>query len=296
LSNFQIKSSSNPKNHTFGPLFNLNAMYWNLPEMEIAIDEKEIIIRSEYLKRDVTCTLLIPEGISFAEPLNLLLMNDGQEAHSVQLKETLEDLMGSHRIKPVLVVAAHANEERLYEYGTAGKPDFKKRGAKAALYTDFIKLELLPAIHKLTGIEEFPSTAFAGFSLGGLSALDIAWHNPQLFDKAGVFSGSFWWRSKDLNKGYTDNDRIMHSIVRHTKAKPGLKIWLQTGTKDETADRNKNGIIDSIDDTIDLIKELENKGFKRPDDIRYLEFVGGGHDTATWAKAMPKFLIWAFGR
>ena len=271
-------------------------MYWNLPEMEIAIDEKQITIKSEYLKRDVTCTLLIPEIPALVAPLNLLLLNDGQELGNLRLKETLEELNDAGRLKPLLVVAIHANEERLQEYGTAGKPDFKKRGAKAAAYTDFIKLEFLPAIHKLTGIENFETTAFAGFSLGGLSALDIAWHNPQLFDKAGVFSGSFWWRSKDLNKGYSDNDRIMHSIVKNTKAKPGLKIWLQTGTKDETADRNKNGIIDSIDDTIDLIRELENKGFKRPDDIRYLEFVGGSHDTGTWAKAMPKFLVWAFGR
>lgn len=271
-------------------------MYWNLPEMEIEIAEQEITIDSEYLKRNVTCTLLIPEIQGLVAPLNLLLLNDGQELQNLKLRETLEELNEAGRLKPLLVVAIHANEERLQEYGTAGKPDFKKRGAKAALYTRFIKEELLPAIHKLTGIDHFETTAFAGFSLGGLSALDIAWHNPELFDKAGVFSGSFWWRSRDLNKGYTDADRIMHGIIRQTEAAPDLKIWLQTGTKDETADRNKNGIIDSIDDTIDLIKELENKGFKRPEDIRYLEFVGGGHDTATWAKAMPKFLVWAFGR
>lgn len=271
-------------------------MYWNLSEMEIVIDQQEITIKSAYLKRDVTCTLLIPEIPALVAPLNLLLVNDGQELDNLRFKETLEELNETGRLKPLLVVAIHANEERLNEYGTAGKPDFKKRGAKAALYTAFVKEELLPAIHKFTGIEDFETTAFAGFSLGGLSALDIAWHNPELFDKVGVFSGSFWWRSKDLNKGYTEADRIMHNIVRQTKTAPDLKIWLQTGTKDEAADRNKNGIIDSIDDTIDLIKELENKGFKRPDDIRYLEFVGGGHDTATWAKAMPKFLLWAFGR
>jgi enterochelin esterase-like enzyme len=270
-------------------------MYWNLPEMEIAVAEKNIIIKSGCLKREVTCTLLMPEHADFAVPLNLLLLNDGQEIQNLKVKETIEELTAANRIKPLLVAAIHAGDERLQEYGAAGKPDFKKRGAKAALYTEFIKSELLPAIYQLTGIEKFETTVFAGFSLGGLSALDIAWNNPDLFDKAGVFSGSFWWRSKDLNKGYTDNDRIMHSIIRGTSAKPAIKIWLQTGTKDETADRNKNGIIDSIDDTIDLIKELENKGFKRPEDIRYLEFVGGSHDTATWAKAMPKFLVWAFG-
>jgi enterochelin esterase family protein len=271
-------------------------MYANWQEMEITITENNITIKSEVLKRDVTCTLLIPDENEVTEPLNLLIMNDGQEAGSLGLKDTLEDLMSANRIKPVFTVAIHAGEERLQEYGTAGKPDFKKRGSKAALYTQFIKTELLPAITKLTGIDKFNATAYAGFSLGGLSALDIAWNNPDLFDKAGVFSGSFWWRSKDLVNGYTEADRIMHGIIRETAVKPDIKIWLQTGTKDETSDRNQNGIIDSIDDAIDLIKELENKGFTRPADVQYLEMVGGSHNTETWAKAMPKFLIWAFGR
>jgi enterochelin esterase family protein len=271
-------------------------MYWNMPEMEIAIAEQNIIIKSEPLKRDVTCTFFIPEYAGMPTPQNLLLLNDGQEAQNLFLKETIEELTNDNRITPLITVAIHASEERIQEYGTANRPDFKKRGAKAALYTDFIKNELLPDIHKLTGIDNFETTAFAGFSLGGLSALDIAWNNPGLFDKAGVFSGSFWWRGKDLGKGYTDNDRIMHSIIRDTKVKPELKIWLQTGTRDETADRNKNGIIDSIDDTIDLIKELEQKGFTRPADIQYLEMFGGSHNTETWAKALPKFLVWAFGR
>jgi enterochelin esterase family protein len=271
-------------------------MYWNLPEMEITIVENKITINSDVLKREVTCTLLMPEENDITEPYNLLLLNDGQEAENLQLKDTLEELSSANRIKPLIVAAIHAGEERIQEYGVAGKPDFKKRGAKAALYTEFIKTELLPAITKLTGIESFDNTAFAGFSLGGLSAFDIVWNNEELFDKAGVFSGSFWWRSKDIAKGYTENDRIMHSVIRNTKTKPNLKIWLQTGTKDETSDRNKNGIIDSIDDTVDLIRELEHKGFKRPADVQYLEMVGGNHNTETWAKAMPKFLLWAFGR
>ena len=278
------------------PLINEKEIDWNWLEIEMTISENKISIKSDLLKRMVTCTLLMPEENNFAEPLNLLLLNDGQEAANLMLKETLEDLTQKKRIKPVLVVAIHAGEERLHEYGTAGKPDFKKRGSKAALYTEFIKSELLPAITKLTHIEDFETTVFAGFSLGGLSALDIAWNNHHLFDKAGIFSGSFWWRSKDLAKGYTDNDRIMHAIIRNTTAKPDLKIWLQTGTKDEITDRNENGIIDSIHDTVDLIKELEQKGYNRPEHIQYLEMVGGSHDTATWAKVMPKFLIWAFGR
>ena len=271
-------------------------MYWSWNVTEMDVTEQEITINSELLNREVTITMLMPENKELSEPLNLLLLNDGQEAKNLKLKETLESLYNTYRIKPVLIVAIHASEERLQEYGAAGKPDFKQRGAKAAVYTKFITTVLLPAIKKETGITDFDTTAFAGFSLGGLSAMDIAWNNPQLFNKAGVFSGSFWWRSKELGKGYTDNDRIMHSIIRNTTDKPALKFWLQTGTKDETADRNKNGIIDSIDDTVDLIKELQDKGYSRPVDIQYLEMVGGTHNVATWAVAMPKFLVWAFGR
>ena len=271
-------------------------MYWSSSVTEMDVTEQKITIDSDFLDREVTVTLLMPENYEQSAPLNLLLLNDGQEAENLRLKETLEGLYDTHFIKPVLVAAIHASEDRIQEYGTAGKPDFKQRGSKAAAYTKFITTELLPAIKKETGIEYFNTTAFAGFSLGGLSAIDIAWNNPQLFDKVGVLSGSFWWRSKELGKGYTDNDRIMHSTIRNATDRPGLKFWLQTGTNDETADRNRNGIIDSIDDTVDLIKELENKGYTRPADIQYVEMVGGAHNVTTWAYAMPKFLVWAFGR
>ena len=271
-------------------------MYLSWIDNEMTLTETKITIDSDALKRGVTITLLLPEEGEISEPVNLLLLNDGQEADNLKIKESLENLYNIGAIKPVLVAAIHAGDDRVQEYGTAGIPDFKQRGSKAAAYTKFIVTELLPAIKKETGITDFNSTAFSGFSLGGLSAMDITWRYPELFDKVGVFSGSFWWRSKELGKGYTDNDRIMHSIIRNTTGKPDLKIWLQTGTRDETADRNKNGIIDSIDDTIDLIKELENKGYTRPADIQYLEMVGGAHNVETWAEAMPKFLVWAFGR
>ena len=64
---------------------------------------------------------------------------------------------------------------------------------------------------------------------------------------------------------------------------------------DEVLDRNNNGIIDSIDDTHDIIRELVAKGYRRDEDIHYLEMPDGRHDVATWAKAMPVFLEWAFG-
>lgn len=261
--------------------------------VDMIFTKADTLIESINLGREVTVTLFVPET---AEPIHLLLLNDGQEVENLKLAENLEKLCDYNRIAPVAIAAIHAGKDRVQEYGTAGKPDYKKRGSKAQAYTDFILTELLPHLYTELGTSQFESTAFAGFSLGGLTALDIAWHYPNIFNKVGVFSGSLWWRTRDLSDGYTDNDRIMHRIIRESKQRPDLKLFLQTGTQDETADRNQNGIIDSIDDTIDLIIELENKGYTRPEDIHYLEVVGGRHDFDTWSKAFPKFLCWAFKR
>src|SRR5579862_4789955 len=109
---------------------------WNVNEMTVT--KTEITIDSDFLKRDVDVTLLLPEGNGQSEPLSLLFLNDGQETESLGLQETLDKLYEMGAIKPVAVVAIHAGNERLQEYGTAGRPDYKLRGSKAAAYTQFI--------------------------------------------------------------------------------------------------------------------------------------------------------------
>ena len=102
-------------------------------------------------------------------------------------------------------------------------PIIKDSGAKADLYTSFIFEELLPFIRKKYAVPSFREKAFAGFSLGGLSALDIVWSHPDEFSKVGVFSGSLWWRSIDQADEEYDDDkhRIMHQQIRKGQIIPG---------------------------------------------------------------------------
>lgn len=262
--------------------------------LSVKVNTSNFKISSNYLKREVEIDIYTPEGILGNEKIELLLLNDGQDVAKMDFSRILEDAHHAKRNHRLIVVAIKASEDRLMEYGVACTPDFKGRGAKANLYTDFVIKELLPFVKKKIAMPITGKVGFAGFSLGGLSAFDIAWNNPAAFDVVGVFSGAFWWRKKDLNDGYTDTDRIMHQQLENTFSKPDMKFWLMTGTEDEKADRNKNMIIDSIDDTIDLVKILLNKGYKRPDHIFYYEKVGGKHDVPTWENVMPAFLDWAF--
>ncbi len=251
-------------------------------------------IESAYLEREVLYDVYIPTSITSAEQTSLLLINDGQDLPKMPFDEILDKLISEKEIEPIFCVGIHCGAERKREYGTSYSADYDKRGDKAGLYQKFIFDELLPAIRKKYHAPSFKEKSFAGFSLGGLSALDIVWNNASEFKNVGVFSGSLWWRRKAYDDGYDDEkDRLMHQQVRYGTLHPWLKFFIQTGTLDETADRNNNGIIDSIDDALDLIVELKAKGYTN-EHLRYLQMDDGKHDVPTWGRAFPEFLKWVF--
>jgi predicted alpha/beta superfamily hydrolase len=198
----------------------------------------------------------------------VLYVNDGQDMPAVKMADTLAALIAQHEIEPIIVVALHATRDRLQEYGTAGIPNARGLGRKASKYSFFILDEVLPYINRryrtLTGPA---NTAIMGFSLGGLMAFDLAWTHPDVFGAAGVFSGSFWWRTDDADTHARQESRIMHRRVRDTESPGCLRMWFEAGTRDEEEDRDNNGVIDAIQDTTELMDGLERKGFRRGLDL-----------------------------
>jgi enterochelin esterase-like enzyme len=262
-------------------------------------EEKISGVYSKLLEREVNVNLLLPPLYADSnKKYPLLLLNDGQDMEGLQLKSTIEKLVADGTIEEIIVVGVVAGD-RMQEYGVAAQKDYLKRGSRAKAYACYITTELLPYLTYKYPIDSAASAhTLAGCSMGGLSALDIVWNAPKLFQKVGAFSGSFWWRKRDSKSPFFSEkrDRIMQLQIRNGKKKSGLKFWFQTGTLDEKSDRNKNGIIDSIDDTLDLITELTKKGYRPFHDIQYHEVKDGKHNLETWAQVMPEFLKWAFGK
>jgi enterochelin esterase-like enzyme len=250
-------------------------------------------LHSGMLHRTVWYHVYRPETLP-QDGVSLLLLYDGQELMPTAFFQNLSALQEAGLLQPLLIVAVHAGPHRLLEYGTAGIPDYAGRGVRAGLHHRFILEELIPSIQHRYGINSFGQMAAAGFSLGGLAALSLVWSHPKDFSVAGVFSGSLWWRSKALDNGYDeDRDRIMHQLVRSGTYQPGLKFYFTTGSLDETADRNGNGIIDSIDDTLALITELKAIGYTA-EEIFYTNYEDGRHDMETWVRVLPAFLLWGW--
>lgn len=249
--------------------------------------DRTCILKSSFLNRDVLLDFFIPSDQD--SPWSLLLLNDGQDLSR----------MGFHRIyrdsetRPALVVGIHAGD-RMQEYGVAGHPGHRGLGVRADRYARFIVQELLPLLHRQFPLQSGPEhAAVAGFSLGGLSAFDLAWNHADHFGMVGVFSGSLWMRSKAFDAANPDANRIAHEMVARSRKRPDLQFWFQAGTDDETDDRNGNGIIDAIDDTLQLMEALQAKGFPA-ETLAYREVEGGRHDVPTWGQVMPEFLSWAF--
>ncbi|MEQ1798685.1 MAG: alpha/beta hydrolase-fold protein [Lacibacter sp.] len=258
----------------------------------ILVEETEL--SSAYLERDVKIDFYLPTHVKHPEKMSLLLINDGQDLPKMPFDAILSDLYYYEDIEPILCVGIHCGPDRKMEYGIASQADYLGRGAKAGEYTSFIFEELLPFIKTKYHVPHFKEKAFAGFSLGGLMAMDIVWNHPEEFSTTGIFSGSLWWRQKAYEDGYTDEaDRIMHNLVKKGEAAPWLKFFIQAGLLDEKKDRNNNGIIDSIDDALDLISELKKRGYDNHA-VKYLELEDGTHDVPTWAKAFPVFLKWGW--
>jgi len=261
--------------------------------------EDKILAYSNLLGRDVTVTILLPPNFtSSSTKFPLLLLNDGQDMDKLGVKATVEQLVEEKRIENLIVAGVEAGD-RLQEYGVTTQQDYLKRGKLTKAYAKYITTELIPyLLYKYPIDSSAKQHGIAGCSMGGLSAIDLAWNYPDIFQKVGVFSGSFWWRKRDSSSlFYSDHrDRLMHRQIRNGKLKTGMKFWFQTGKLDEQSDRNKNGIIDSIDDTLDLIAELTRKGYRPFHDIQYFEMENGRHNLETWAEAMPEFLKWAFGK
>ena len=262
----------------------------------VIVESTEIV--SEFLERKVKVDFYLSPNIEQPEEMSLLLINDGQDLVTMGFNRLLNELHRRELITPLLCVGIHCGDDRKNEYGMMASVDYKGRGAKARQYNQFIFEELLPHIYGNYPLQSLKEKAFAGFSLGGLSAFDTVWNHPEVFQKAGVFSGSLWWRLKDrTERDFNEsNDRLLLRQIRLGEYHPGLKFFFQCGEQDESEDRNRNGVIDSIDDTIDVMRELLAKGYLEGKDMQYLQLADGKHDVASWARSLPAFLQWGWGR
>ncbi|MFT3756433.1 MAG: alpha/beta hydrolase-fold protein [Pseudoxanthomonas sp.] len=147
-----------------------------------------------------------------------------------------------------------------------------------------------------------------------MNAFNLGWQYPETFGIVGAFSPSFWLAGERNDAATIQRTRMAQHMVDAGTKREGSRLWLSVGDREETDDRDGDGIIDAVDDARDLIngyagndaalRGLRQLGYQTnlgerdvpaaSDTVAFRLFSGGEHNQASWAKQLPEFLNWTF--
>jgi len=240
-------------------------------------------------RRDVLVYLPPGYGRSTTRRYPVLYLHDGQNVFDAATSfagvewgadETAQRLIVAKLIEPIIIVAiANTGEDRIHEYApTSARIDPPKRKRSKGLLRDYGRFlidELKPFIDRKYRTRREPEfTGLGGSSLAGLATFVLGLWFPNYFTRLAVMSPSIWW-----------DDCVVYKIVDalDETARPPLKIWLDTGTREPGWERARV-----------LRDRLVEKGWRLHDDLHYLEVEGADHSEGAWAGRMDPVLRFLF--
>jgi predicted alpha/beta superfamily hydrolase len=206
-------------------------------------------------------------------------MQDGQN-----LFDPEESFAGSWRVDIAMDQAAargfegiavgirHAGEERLAEYSPFDHPEVGPgRGRE---YVEHMAERIKPLVDaRYRTIPDRGTTCVAGSSMGGLISLFAFLARPDVFGAVAAMSPSLWYA-----------ERAIFEAVKAAPFQPG-RIYLDVGRREGE---------DTLADARRLRDLLLAKGYRKGDQLRYVEDRAGGHEESAWGhrlRAALPFLL-----
>ena len=298
------------------------------PVADDGIEVKTLALDAKaFAPEQIKLTVYLPPGYAATgQHYPVLYANDGQDMAAVGLRETLDKLYADHAIEPVIVVAIDMLADRASGYGLSdrktktsmvGDSRIGPIGSRAYEYSSWLATQLVPYIDAHYRTEaSVRGRTILGWSLGGLNAFNLGWQYPDVFGRVGAFSPSFWLAADRGNAQAIETSRLAQAMVNSSQRRAGVHWWFSVGGREETNDRNGNGVIDAVEDVQDLIngyhaasgsylRGLRDLGYSveldyihhptHRTDVAFYLLPDGEHNQATWKRMLPLFLQWAYG-
>jgi predicted alpha/beta superfamily hydrolase len=210
----------------------------------------------------------------------VLFMQDGQNLFDPEtsfikgnywrMGETADELIIAGQIEPVIIVGIYNTGVRRIDEYTPSE-DKRLGGGQADAYGQMLVEELKPFIdHSYRTLPGAGNCGMGGSSLGGLVSLYLGLRYTWIFGKLAVMSPSVWWHGR----------AILKTVAQITNV-PNLKIWLDVGT------REGRGTLTNVRT---LKRDLIHKGWKRGQDLGYMEMQGGVHSELAWTQRVAPML------
>lgn len=251
--------------------------------------------------------VLLPPGYAaqIRQRYPLLMVNDGQDARAVDLAGILARLQREGRMAPVIAVAVPMLPDRMATYGFSSRADgislpaetrYGPVGGQAHAYSEWLVQTVLPVIDANLRTRAEPAhRAILGWSLGAANAFSVAWNYPEAFGQVGAFSPSFW-----LSRSAGAPETAIAPYLMTLPHKPAtFRAYIAVGSKEETDDRDGDGVIDAVDDAqtvfAALVARYGSANTGAPANALHFELLPDGqHNQDSWKKMLPGFLQWAF--
>ena len=205
----------------------------------------------------------------------VLYMQDGQNLMDPntaflgvdwQINRTAAEFIRRKKMKEILIVGIYNTPSREQEYtgSLAGRH-----------YADFVIHELKPLIDETYRTKtDAQNTAVMGSSLGGLISFLFAWRYPDVFGKAGCMSNSFFW----------DDYNVLKEVMDYHGPKKQIRLYLDVGSKEVFLRTGYE----------QMVRLLEQKGFRKGIDLQYSVAKNGSHDEKSWGKRAWRPLTFLF--
>lgn len=248
---------------------------------------------SQMLNNDRDVLVYLPPGYAERQQQRypVFYLNDGQNlfdgatsfipGQEWRVDETAQTLILARKIKPLIIVGIYnTGRDRINEY-TPVQDQGYKAGGQADLYGRMLVEELKPFIDKTYRTSKAAKdTGLGGSSLGGIVSLYLGLKYPNIFGRLAVVSPSVWFAEKQI-VGFVDSRPYA----------PGVRIWLDIGTKEGRSDREAN---ETVNNTRLLKDTLVRKGWKIEKQLRYFEDLGAEHNERAWADRFGSILTFLF--
>jgi enterochelin esterase-like enzyme len=220
----------------------------------------------------------VPAQYDAATPAALMVWHDGEGHVNRNSRMRLQIVVDNLIHKKLMPVSIHV----FVSPGKVGEKAMRSvlYDTVSDKYARLLGEELLPEVYAKWNIrKDAYSRGVGGGSSGGISAFNIAWHQPSQFARVHSHRGSFTalaWKHGQIESGETYPFKVRKEPKRN------IRVWLQDGANDLEND-NGSWPLQNI--------QLANSLKMREYDFRF-SWHEGTHDNAHGNAEMPESLAW----
>ncbi|QPK89096.1 alpha/beta hydrolase [Bacillus velezensis] len=231
------------------------------------------------------CTVYLPPSYSVQTgALPCVYVLDGGSLFLEQI-DKLESQFTNGTL-PELIFIGIKPADRLDEYtpwpAPSLSPAFHDFGGKGRLFLEELTNVIIPTVEDTHHIAAHPETrGLIGASLGGLFSIYAMLQKPEIFDRIGCISGSFWYeKSADY--------------VRSAPLRPARqRIFMSVGSRE--AEQKCNIQNTMIGQNKEVHKSLRQKGFSQSQ-LSFTVEEGAVHHQEAFKRQFNSALSWLYGK